>query len=90
MGGGVEVYDANSKKWISKAGNDEKSTFFPSGWTKEQMQFELITVYQQGVKSGKVGTLNAFEAISPSGVIKFVPPPKGHTTITQWRAWPVK
>ncbi|MDS7930462.1 hypothetical protein RMB03_02760 [Acinetobacter sp. V91_7] len=54
------------------------------------MQFELITVYQQGVKSGKVGTLNAFEAISPSGVIKFVPPPKGHTTITQWRAWPVK
>ncbi|MDS7930458.1 DUF637 domain-containing protein [Acinetobacter sp. V91_7] len=86
--GVIEVYDANSKKWIPKAGNNGKSTFLPSGWTKEQMEFELTSVFKAGEAKGFVKAKKIFEAISPSGVkIKFVPPTKN---VPQWRAWPVK
>ena len=87
--GTVEIFDSASNTWVLKGGNQGKSTFFPSGWTKEQLQFELTEVFKKGQSSGFVNNNQAFEAISPSGVkVKFVPP--NGTTVTQWRGWPVK
>lgn len=87
--GTVEIFDSASNTWVLKGGNQGKSTFFPSGWTKEQLQFELTEVFKKGQASGFVNNNQAFEAISPSGVkVKFVPP--NGTTVTQWRGWPVK
>ncbi|KAF1025256.1 MAG: hypothetical protein GAK29_02045 [Acinetobacter bereziniae] len=87
--GTVEIFDSASNTWVLKGGNQGKSTFFPSGWTKEQLQFELTEVFKKGQASGFVNKPQAFEAISPSGVkVRFVPP--NGTTVKQWRGWPVK
>lgn len=83
--GTVEVYNPGTNSWVLK---QNKSTFFPSGWSKEKLQFELVEVFKKGEQSGFVKSEKAFEAISPSGVkIRFVPP---SPSVQQWRAWPLK
>lgn len=89
--GSVEVLDPASNSWIQKTGNQGKSTFFPSGWSKEQLQFELAESFKIGEKQGFTNTAKpkSFESKTPSGVlVKWVPP--NGTTVKQWRGWPIK
>ncbi|HEY8400614.1 MAG TPA: EndoU domain-containing protein [Cytophagaceae bacterium] len=58
----LEIYDFKKDQWVRK---ENKSSFFPDDWSREQVKEEIINAFNS---KSKIVKGNKWEAISPSGI----------------------